>query len=95
MIPIYISFFSFNILNNNVENKFESNLAFTFTLIIVLVWIISRQLINKILLIESVLKYESKFTSEFLVDITEIVFTILILSISSTYIFHFGSMLTS
>lgn len=95
MIPIYISFFSFNILNNNVENKFESNLAFTFTLIIVLIWIISRQLINKILLIESVLKYESKFTSEFLVDITEIVFTILILSISSTYIFHFGSMLTS
>ena len=95
MIPIYISFFSFNILNNNVENKFESNLAFTFTLIIVLIWIISRQLINKILLIESVLKYESKFTSEFLVDITEIVFTILILSISSTYIFHFRSMLTS
>lgn len=95
MIPIYISFFSFNILNNNVENKFESNLAFTFNLIIVLVWIISRQLINKILLIESALKYESKFTSDFLVDITEIVFTILILSISSTYIFHFGSMLTS
>ncbi len=95
MIPIYISFFSFNTLNNNVENKFESNLNFTFNLIIVLVWIISRQLINKILLIESALKYESKFTSEFLVDITEIAFTILILSISSIYIFHFGSMLTS
>lgn len=95
MIPIYISFFSFNTLNNNVENKFESNLNFTFNLIIVLVWIISRQLINKILLIESALKYESKFTSEFLVDITEIAFTILILSISSTYIFHFGLMLTS
>lgn len=95
MIPIYISFFSFNTLNNNVENKFESNLNFTFNLIIVLVWLISRQLINKILLIESALKYESKFTSEFLVDITEIAFTILILSISSIYIFHFGSMLTS
>lgn len=93
LVPVCISFFSFNTLNNNVENKFDPNLSFSFNVIIVLIWIASRQIINKMLLIESVLKYESKFTNEILVDIGEMVFLIIIIFISLSNVFNFGLML--
>lgn len=62
LLPLYIGIGSLLFLDNELKNKLREDLYYYFIYtLVVLAWMLSRSFIHKILLIEKIIEYKSKF----------------------------------
>lgn len=93
LVPVYIGVVSLIILNSELKNRLKEDTYYYFLyLIVVLSWMLSRSFIHKILLMEKVIEYKSKFSNEMLPDFSERVFAMLIPLLGMVTMFKLGEL---
>lgn len=94
LVPVYIGVVSLLFLNNELKNKLKDDTYYYFIyLAVVISWMLSRTFIHKILLIEKMVEYESKFSNEMLPDLSERVFALLIPFLGMITMFKLGELI--
>lgn len=94
LIPIYVGLVSLLFLNNELKNKLKDDTYYYFIyLAIATSWMLSRSFIHKILLIEKVVEYESRFSDEMLPYLSEKVFAMLIPLLGMLTMFKLGELI--
>lgn len=91
LVPVYIGVASLLILNNELKNKLKEDAYYYFIyIIVVLSWMLGRSFIHKILLIEKMMEYKTKFSDEIIPYLSEIVFAIMITFLGMLNMFKAG-----
>lgn len=94
LLPVYLGLVSLIILNKEFKNELKvEDYYYIIYILVVLAWLLGKVFIHKILLMEKILKYKSKFSDELIPSLTEIIFALLITFLGMLNMFKVGEAL--